>query len=92
MARVTVEDCLEHVANRFELVMVSSKRARQIATGGKEPLVPIENDKPTVIALREIAAGLIGPEILDEIVKEEEPDALLMAAPYNGFEKPNPGF
>ena len=59
MARVTVEDCLENVANRFELVMVSSKRARQIATGGKEALVPIENDKPTVLALREIAAGLV---------------------------------
>ena len=58
MARVTVEDCLEHVDNRFELVMVSSKRARQIATGGKDPLVPIENDKPTVLALREIAGGL----------------------------------
>ena len=50
MARVTVEDCLENVANRFELVMVSSKRARQIATGGKDALVPIENDKPTVLA------------------------------------------
>lgn len=92
MARVTVEDCLEHVANRFELVMVSSKRARQIAIEGKEPMVPIENDKPTVIALREIAAGLVGPEILDEIVREEEPDALLMAAPYDGFEKPKPEF
>jgi DNA-directed RNA polymerase subunit omega len=56
MARVTVEDCLENVDNRFELVMVASKRARQIATEGKDPLVPIENDKPTVIALREIAA------------------------------------
>lgn len=71
MARVTVEDCLEHVDNRFELVMVSSKRARQIATEGKEPLVPIENDKPTVLALREIAAGLIDASILNEPVKEE---------------------
>ena len=59
MARVTVEDCLDHVANRFELVMVASKRAREIAVGGAEPLVPWENDKPTVVALREIAAGLI---------------------------------
>ena len=55
MARVTVEDCLEHVDNRFELVMLSTKRARQLATGGKEPLVQWENDKPTVVALREIA-------------------------------------
>lgn len=71
MARVTVEDCLEHVDNRFELVMVSSKRARQLATEGKEPLVPIENDKPTVLALREIAAGLIDANILSEPVKEQ---------------------
>lgn len=59
MARVTVEDCLAHVANRFELVMVASKRAREIAVEGADPLVPWENDKPTVVALREIAAGLI---------------------------------
>ena len=75
MARVTVEDCLENVDNRFELVMVASKRARQIATGGKEPLVDEESDKPTVIALREIAEGLVTPDILireDEIEAEEE--------------------
>lgn len=66
MARVTVEDCLEHVSNRFELVMVAAKRARQIAVHGDQPLVEWENDKPTVVALREIAAGLIGPELLDE--------------------------
>jgi DNA-directed RNA polymerase subunit omega len=66
MARVTVEDCLEHVENRFELVMVSSKRARQIATEGREPLVPVENDKPTVLALREIAEGLVTASILSE--------------------------
>jgi DNA-directed RNA polymerase subunit omega len=59
MARVTVEDCLENVDNRFELVMLATKRARQIAVQGAEPLVPVEGDKPTVIALREIAAGLI---------------------------------
>ena len=64
MARVTVEDCLENVANRFELVMVASKRARQIATGGKESLVEEESDKPTVIALREISEGLISADIL----------------------------
>jgi len=59
MARVTVEDCLENVDNRFDLVMLSTKRARQLATGGKDPLVPWENDKPTVVALREIAENLI---------------------------------
>lgn len=75
MARVTVEDCLENVENRFELVMVASKRARQMATGGKDPLVQEESDKPTVIALREIAEGLITNEILSresEIEAEEE--------------------
>jgi len=64
MARITVEDCLENVENRFELVMIASKRARQIQTGGKDPLVPEDNDKPTVLALREIAAGLIDVSIL----------------------------
>ena len=59
MARITVEDCLDHVDNRFELVMVGSKRARQLAVEGRPALVPEENDKPTVIALREIAAGLV---------------------------------
>ena len=72
MARVTVEDCLDNVANRFELVMVASKRARQLATGGKEPLVDEEGDKPTVIALREIAENLVTPDIL---TREEEIDA-----------------
>jgi DNA-directed RNA polymerase subunit omega len=59
MARITVEDCLEHVENRFELVMVAAKRARDIAVNGEQPLVEWENDKPTVVALREIAAGLL---------------------------------
>ncbi|MFC0708754.1 DNA-directed RNA polymerase subunit omega [Azorhizophilus paspali] len=73
MARVTVEDCLENVDNRFELVMLASKRARQLATGGKEPRLPWENDKPTVVALREIAAGLVDMNVIaqDEIVTEE---------------------
>lgn len=88
MARVTVEDCLEHVENRFELVMVSSKRARQIATEGKEPMVPLENDKPTVLALREIAGGFVGPEILKEPDHVEAPDPLSMA-PQEGFERPH---
>ena len=64
VARVTVEDCLDNVDNRFELIMVATKRARQIATGGHEPMVAEENDKPTVIALREIAEGKVGPSIL----------------------------
>jgi DNA-directed RNA polymerase subunit omega len=71
MARITVEDCLEHVDNRFELVLVGTKRARQLATGGKEPMVPEENDKPTVIALREIEEGFIKPSIL---LEKDEPD------------------
>jgi len=71
MARITVEDCLEHVDNRFELVMVSSKRARQLAVRGKDPMVPEENDKPTVIALREIEEGFIDASILSE--PEEAP-------------------
>ncbi|MGH1441547.1 MAG: DNA-directed RNA polymerase subunit omega [Cellvibrionaceae bacterium] len=71
MARITVEDCLDHVDNRFELVLVGTKRARQIATGGKDPMVPEENDKPTVIALREIEEGFIKPSILTE---KEEPE------------------
>lgn len=72
MARVTVEDCLENVANRFELVMVASKRARQLATGGRDPMVQEESDKPTVIALREIAEGFVTNEILR---RESEMDA-----------------
>jgi DNA-directed RNA polymerase subunit omega len=66
MARVTVEDCLENVENRFELVMVAAKRARQIAIHGAQPMVEWENDKPTVVALREISEALIGPDILNE--------------------------
>lgn len=71
MARITVEDCLDHVDNRFELVIVGSKRARQIAVGGRDPLVAEENDKPTVIALREIEEGLIDASILNE---KDEPE------------------
>lgn len=72
MARITVEDCLENVENRFELVMVSSKRARQIQTGGKDPLVSKDNDKPTVLALREIAEGFVTADILINRAAEEE--------------------
>ena len=69
MARVTVEDCLENVDNRFQHVMLATKRARQIATKGSEPMVPEENDKPTVLALREIAEGKTTRDLLSE---EEE--------------------
>ncbi len=86
MARVTVEDCLENVENRFELVMVSSKRARQLATGGKEPLVPVENDKPTVLALREIAGGFINASILNEPTQSEN-EARALSAVQDGFEQ-----
>ena len=72
MARVTVEDAVEKVGNRFDLVLIASRRARQIATGGKEPLVDPENDKPTVIALREIEAGLITTEVMNDSDRHEQ--------------------
>jgi DNA-directed RNA polymerase subunit omega len=65
MARVTVEDCLENMENRFELVLVAARRARQLQTGGKEPRVAWENDKPSVVALREIAEGLVSRDSVD---------------------------
>jgi len=65
MARITVEDCLDNVDNRFQLVLVATRRARQLALGA-DPLVEVENDKPTVLALREIAGGLVTRKILDE--------------------------
>ena len=66
MARVTVEDCLEHVDNRFNLVLLAARRARQLSIG-HQPRVEWENDKPTVVALREIAGGLVKQASLDEI-------------------------
>ena len=71
MARITIEDCLENIGNRFELVLTATKRARQIAHGA-EPMIEEENDKPTVIALREIAAGLIDSERVDVLQAELE--------------------
>ncbi len=68
MARITVEDCLEYVENRFDLVLLASKRARQLANGAK-PLVPAGNDKPTVLALREIATGKISHASVDKNTK-----------------------
>lgn len=81
MARITVEDCLEEVDNRFQLVMIASKRARQLQAGGKEALVPEDNDKPTVLALREIAEGLVDASIMDARVApaREIPEADLSA-------------
>jgi DNA-directed RNA polymerase subunit omega len=71
MARITVEDCLDNISNIFEMVLVASKRARRIAHGA-DPMVELENDKPTVVALREIADGLVTPAILEEA---EQPTA-----------------
>lgn len=71
MARITVEDCLDKVANRFELVLVSSKRARQLTVGNKEAMVDWENDKATVVALREIEGGFINASILEEESRDD---------------------
>ena len=65
MARITVEDCLDNVENRFQLVLVAAKRTRQLMLGA-DPLVPEDRDKPTVIALREIAEGMVTNSILEE--------------------------
>jgi DNA-directed RNA polymerase subunit omega len=90
MARITVEDCLQHIDNQFDLVMVAARRARRLANGA-DPLVEIENDKPTVIALREIAEGLINADILDQmsqpeddILSSEEAEELLSNTPLSG--------
>jgi len=66
MARITVEDCVKNIDNIFEMVLVAAKRARRIANGA-DVLVELENDKPTVVALREIAEGHITPSILEEV-------------------------
>lgn len=66
MARVTVEECLEYVENRFELVLVAAKRAHQLSSGGYKSLLDAGKDKPTVVALREIEAGLIDASVLSE--------------------------
>ena len=90
MARITVEDCLENVDNRFELVLLATKRARQLANG-KDPLLEWENDKPTVLALREIAKGLINEEFVKQVdappVVEEE---TLEATPVTNADEPPP--
>jgi len=73
MARLTVEDCLQNVDNRYDLVLLASKRARQIAMGA-EPLVPANDDKPTVIALREIAENLVNDENIDTVNRFDTED------------------
>lgn len=70
MARITVEDCLEHIDTRFELVLVAARRARQLSNGASTKLA-WENDKPTVMALREIAAGQINKSVLDQVSAKE---------------------
>lgn len=88
MARVTVEDCLQNVKNRFDLVLKAAKRAHDIELGAVEPQVPLENDKPTVLALREIAAGI---DITRKPVVEEEEFSAELAAnddPASMFHQP----
>ena len=80
MARITVEDAVQKVGNRFDLVLLAARRARQIAIDGKKPLVDEENDKPTVIALREIEEDLISKETLDRL-EHQSPD--LASPPSN---------
>ncbi len=83
MARITVEDCVDNVSNMFQLVLVAAKRARQLANGA-HAMVEWENDKPTVVALREIAEGYITESILEE--REQAVDDLLeMEAAAAGF-------
>ncbi|MCI0516492.1 MAG: DNA-directed RNA polymerase subunit omega [Woeseiaceae bacterium] len=89
MARITVEDCLDNIDNIFEMVLVAAKRARRIAHGA-DVLVERENDKPTVVALREIAAGHVTPAILDEVEQpapEEfmQPDIIDDLIPLRGI-------
>jgi len=67
MARVTVEDAVDAIGNRFDLIMVASKRARQLATGGKDPMVDWDDDKPTVVALREIEENLVTVDNIDKL-------------------------
>lgn len=71
MARITVEDCLQIIPSRFDLIIMASKRARQLATTSRDPLVEWDNDKPTLVALREIEAGLLDKETLDRTLEED---------------------
>jgi len=90
MARITVEDCLPNVENLFQLVLLASARARRLANGA-EPTVPWENDKPTVVALREIAEGNITPEMLVEPEPVPEPVVNDIDAQLENFRAPQFG-
>jgi len=72
MARVTVEDAVNVIGNRFDLILVAARRARQISVEGKEAMVELENDKPTVVALREIEKGFITAAILDQQERRDQ--------------------
>ena len=85
MARVTVEDCLENVDNRFQLVMISTRRARQLSRGSRNAQLPWENDKPTVVALREIAEGYVDQSIL---ARKPEPKQFREASFHSAFNNP----
>jgi DNA-directed RNA polymerase subunit omega len=90
MARVTVEDCLPNVENLFQLVLLAAARARRLANGA-EPTVPVDNDKVTVIALREIAEGNITPEMLAEPEPVPEPIINDIDAQLENFRAPQFG-
>ena len=90
MARITVEDCLPNVENLFQLVLLASARARRLANGA-EPTVPVDNDKVTVIALREIAEGNITPEMLVEPEPIPEPVVNDIDAQLENFRAPQFG-
>ena len=71
MARITVEDCLVQIPSRFDLILMASKRARQLSTTSRDPLVEWDNDKPTLVALREIEEGLLDKETLEKTLEED---------------------
>lgn len=92
MARVTVQEAADRIGNRFDLILTAARRARQLQLHVREPLVPEENDKPTVIALREIEKGLINSQIMDQLenndaiqqeVAEQEAISFLADVPAN---------
>ena len=83
MARITVEDCLEKIPSRFDLIIMASKRARQLSTTSREPLVDWDNDKPTIVALREIEEGLLDNETLKEWLDQDILSNEFSAAPIN---------
>ncbi|RUO63606.1 DNA-directed RNA polymerase subunit omega [Pseudidiomarina insulisalsae] len=90
MARVTVEEAVDRIGNRFDLVLVASRRARQLATQGKDPMVPWKNEKATVVALREIEEGLIDADKLDveerSQMAQQEADELAAVDAIRGLE------